>query len=54
MKGLVDYYIVTQYQIEDEFKKKSSNDLNYYCEDMVFAEVSDEILELKIKEIFEE
>ena len=54
MKGLVDYFIVSQYRIEEELRKESENKITVYDADLTFEEVSDEILDFKIKEFFEE
>lgn len=53
MKGLIDYYIVSLNKIETELRMESGNKINSRYEDLNFEEVSDEVLDQNIKEIFE-
>ena len=52
MKGLIDYFIVSQYQIEEEILA-DANANNIHYENKCKGEITDNTLEEMIKEIFE-
>lgn len=53
MKGLIDHFITSLDKIEAELRFESINKLNSSQNYLNFEEVSDEILDQKIKEILE-